>query len=94
MSRERLEQMRDRIIGQVFGHWWVHCMAGTQEAVPHLDGALAAAGVVQGRLVQAMLPGDGQVPCDSGGLRTLRSVVNRQGGSVLLSQCLAELFRD
>jgi hypothetical protein len=62
MSRERLEQMRDRITSQVFGHLWGHCLAGIAEVAPHLDAALMATWQVNGRLAQEMLPRDVEVP--------------------------------
>jgi hypothetical protein len=92
MSRKQLERMRDRITSQVFGHWWVHCIARTQEAVQHLDGALAAAGVVNGRLVKEMLPRDGEVVCDSLEYRVKVGVGWLPVETGRLAWCLGELL--
>jgi hypothetical protein len=94
MSRERLEQMRDRITSQVFGYWWGHRLVRTEKAEPHLDRALAAAWLGKGRLTQEMLPRAEQVPWGGNSVGVLHRAVRLQGGSVMLLQCLTKLLRD
>src|SRR4051794_11152565 len=83
MSQARLEQARDRITSQVFGTWWRHRTAGTGQAVPHLDAALAAVAQAEGRLLQGVIRlGENHVAL----------APSRGTGPLKLSQCLASLL--
>jgi hypothetical protein len=92
MSRKQLGPMRDRITSQVFGHWWGHRLAWTEEAVPHLDAALTAVGLVKGRLVKEMQPRDGEVFCNMEGKRVHVGLGWLPVETGRLTWCLGELL--
>src|SRR6516164_10630073 len=92
MRNRRLEELRDRITSQVFGHWWVHRTARTPQAAPHLHSALGAAGRARGQLAQRWLP-EAQLRVEAR-REVLWRVIPAGKGGIGLPGCLLLLLRN